>query len=155
VSEGVPGKEWSTAEHAGRYLARADAFPHRSEGEAVLLDHVPRGARRILDLGTGDGRLLALLRGDRPDFLGVGVDVSEPMLAAAASRFAGARGIAHTAPAPGVPGGDRRDPRGGGPVRRLLDVETQLVWLREHGFEDVDCHWKWLEMALLVGVKPG
>ena len=32
-----------------------------------VLDHVPRDARRILDLGTGDGRLLALLRMDRPD----------------------------------------------------------------------------------------
>ena len=38
---------------------------------------------------------------------------------------------------------------------RLLDVETQLRWLRELGFEDVDCSWKWLEMALLIGVKPG
>lgn len=40
------------------------------------------------------------------------------------------------------------------PSDRLLDVETQLGWLREHGFEDVDCYWKWLEMALLVGVEP-
>ena len=32
-----------------------------------VLDPVPRDARRILDLGTGDGRLLALLRMDRPD----------------------------------------------------------------------------------------
>jgi hypothetical protein len=61
----MAGEEWTTAERALRYLARADAYPHRAEGEGVLLEQVPGNARRILDLRTGDGRLLALLRIDR------------------------------------------------------------------------------------------
>lgn len=42
-----------------------------NEGERVLLDQHPAGARRILDLGTGDGRLLGLVRADQPESLGV------------------------------------------------------------------------------------
>ena len=207
-----PG-EWSSTEHVDRYLGRADEYPRRAEGESVLLEHVPRDARRILDLGTGDGRLLALLQIDRREMLGVGLDFSALMLEAARERFAGderielvAHDLAQPLPARGrfdavvssmaihhleherkrslyaevlellEPGGvfanfehvaspTRRlhlaffaavgEPlEDEDPSDRLLDVESQLAWLRELGFDDVDCHWKWLEMALIGGVKP-
>jgi tRNA (cmo5U34)-methyltransferase len=213
-NESVPRNEWTTAEHVHRYLDRADEFPRRAEGESVLLDQVSRHARRILDLGTGDGRLLGLLRIDRPEMHGVGIDFSALMLEAARNRFADDDSIelvAHDLAEPLPPLGrfdaivssmaihhleherkrslyrevfDLLEPGGtfanfehvASPTHRLhvaffaaiaeplenedpsdrtIDVETQLAWLRELGFEDVDCYWKWLEMALLVGVKPG
>jgi SAM-dependent methyltransferase len=33
-------------------------------------------------------------------------------------------------------------------------VEAQLGWLREAGFENVDCYWKWLATAMMVGERP-
>jgi tRNA (cmo5U34)-methyltransferase len=213
-SRPVHGEEWTDDEaRVSRYLGRADEFPHRAEGEGVLLQYVPRDALRVLDLGTGDGRLLARLQADRPQMLGTGLDFSRLMLAQARQRFI-ADGrielIAHDLTEP-LPTQERFDaivssfaihyleherkrslygemfellePGGvfanfehvaspsdrlhraffaaiGEPIEnedpsdRLLDVETQLGWLRELGFEDVDCYWKWLEMALLIGVKP-
>jgi SAM-dependent methyltransferase len=205
--------DWVSAERVSGYLARADHIPHRKEGEAVLLDLVPRTAKRILDIGTGNGYLLALLKGDRPTAHGVGLDFSPPMLQAARQRFKEDSSIdivehnlEFPLPALGCfdatvssfaihhlidarkralyaevfaalePGGifcnlehvssptaalhdqflqainytpDMEDP-----ANKLLDVETQLRWLREIGFTDVDCLWKWREFALLVGVKP-
>lgn len=206
--------EWTDREHVDRYLARADEFPRRLEGESVLREHMPRDVGRVLDLGTGDGRLLAMLQADRPDMRGVGVDCSEVMLTAARERFAGDGRIELVEhdlvdPLPAALGrfdavvssmaihhleDDRKrslyaeifevlEPGGvfanfehvASPTRRLhaaffeaigesvededpsdrlLDVETQLRWLREIGFDDVDCYWKWLEMALLIGVRP-
>jgi len=208
----MPANEWTTSERVHSYLERADGFPHRAEGEAVLLEHIPANARRVLDVGTGDGRLLALIQRERPEIVGVGIDFSEVMLDAAGKRFAGdtrvelvQHDLAESLPDLGVfdavvssfaihhlehdrkralygeifkllaPGGvfanfehvasatDRLhlaffeaigEPiESADPSDRLLDVHTQLQWLRAIGFDDVDCYWKWLEMALLIGVK--
>jgi tRNA (cmo5U34)-methyltransferase len=84
----VTANEWKTSERVDHYLELVDTVPHLAEGESVLLEQLPSGACRILDLGTGDGRLLARVRADRPASAAVAVDVSEPMLERAHERFA-------------------------------------------------------------------
>ena len=41
------------------------------------------------------------------------------------------------------------------PSNKLVAVDTQLDWLRDIGFADVDCFWKWRELALLSARRPG
>ena len=84
----TPTNEWQTIKHALSYLARADKLPHRTEGEKILLEQIPIDIKRVLDLGTGDGRLLALVKLSNPSAEGVALDFSDPMIEQAKKRFA-------------------------------------------------------------------
>lgn len=207
-----PPNEWLSAQHALEYLTRADSIPHRTEAEAALLEEIDANAGRVLDLGTGDGRLMALVLLKCPNATGLAVDSSPTMLTRARERFGSeprVEVVDHDFSEPLADWGqfdsvvssfaihhvshprkralygevfERLRPGGvfcnlehvsspterlhyqflraldinpveEDPSNQLLDVETQLGWLREIGFEDVDCLWKWREMALLRGTK--
>jgi trans-aconitate methyltransferase len=55
----------------------------------MLLEALPERIDRFLDLDTGDGWLLALIRSRHPDAQAIGVDISKPMLVPAEDRFNG------------------------------------------------------------------
>jgi tRNA (cmo5U34)-methyltransferase len=80
--------EYAAASRVMASFARGGKFPHRAEGEAVFLELLPEHVERVLVLGTGDGRLLAILRAARPYARVVTVDSSPVMLARARERFA-------------------------------------------------------------------
>ncbi len=200
--------EWSEAERVSEYLARE--IPHRATAEQLLLEALPDQVERFLDLGTGDGRMLALVRGRHPQATAIGLDSSTPMLERAASRFEAdplielrfallEHPLVETEPFDVVVSGlaihhleDERKrslfdeiyallgPDGvfvnldlvssasvrlherfrrdigrteDDPTDRLADLSEQLSWLREAGFAEADCHFKWLELALMVAVK--
>lgn len=81
-------KEWSDIQHALAYLDVADTLPHRKEGETVLLEHISTDGKRILDLGTGNGRLVKLLKVSRPNIKEVvALDASPTMLSSLREHF--------------------------------------------------------------------
>lgn len=85
----IKPNEYQTAAYAEAYLEKADGIPHRSEGERVVLELLPYRLDRVLDLGAGDGRLLALIKNHKTVCESVAVDFSPPMLERARTRFAG------------------------------------------------------------------
>jgi tRNA (cmo5U34)-methyltransferase len=205
-------KEWSSIQQVSFYLKKAANLPQRTEGEAILFDLIPKDVKRVIDLGTGDGHLLKLLKRQIPHIKAIAVDVSSIMLDAARKNFANdpdVEVIEHNLSNPlpdmgqfdavissfvihhlaherkrslyeeiydilnsggifcnlehvasvsqkqhihffnaighSIESEDKSD--------KLLSMEEQLKWLKEIGFVDVDCYWKWLEMTLLVGYK--
>ena len=212
MTAGAAVNRWPDAQHALAYLESREQIPHRTEGCAVLLEVIGQ-PRRVLDLGTGDGVLLALVRSAWPEVEAVGIDFSPTMLGAARARFAGDDAVTVVehdldVPVPElgsfdavvssfaihhlvdarkralygevldrlVPGGTfanlehvssptealhhafmlamGKDPADEDPSNKLASADAQLEWLRELGFVDVDCMWKWRELALLVGTNP-
>ena len=95
ITTNTPVNLWSSAGHVRDYLERADS-PHRTEGESILLEFIPKTARRVLDLGTGNGRLLALVKSAlaADGVESTAVDFSPAMLEAVTERFAGDPSVA-------------------------------------------------------------
>ena len=200
--------EWSEPDRVAEYLARE--IPHRPIAEEMLMEALPEQVERFLDLGAGDGRLMAAIRERHPGATAVGLDASEPMLSRAIERFDGDPlvdlrkcdlglpladpgsadavvsalsihhlvderkqelfGEIHSLLSPGgvfanldlVSAASRRlherfrreiGRTEDDPSDRLADLSEQMGWLREIGFAEVDCHFKWLELALVVAVK--
>jgi tRNA (cmo5U34)-methyltransferase len=89
----MDGREWHEEARAARYLSQTPGIPWWDESERAVREHLPARVDRFLDVGTGDGRLIALVRGARPGAAAVGLDFSPPMLAAARTRFSGEDGV--------------------------------------------------------------
>jgi tRNA (cmo5U34)-methyltransferase len=199
----VETNEWANAEHARAFLDRRAGLPRIDVGYAELLEILPATPRRVLDLGCGDGKVMAMIGGP-----GVALDFSPHMLELARALFHAddVEVVEHNlnAPLPELgtfdvvvsafaihhcPHERKRelygevfeilDPAGvfanlehvssptenlhteflelidapEDPSNQLLDVETQLSWLSEIGFVEVECFWKWRELALMAGRK--
>ena len=205
---------WTDADHARRYLDTRKLIPRRAEGYAALVELVPEGAIRVLDLGCGDGEVVGHVLESRPGAEAIAADFSAEMLGRVRERFAGSTQVAVVehdldTPLPADWGTfdvvvsafaihhvvddrkralyaeiyDRTRPGGAflnlehvssptrelheaflatfgmapehdDPSNQLAPVEDQLRWLRDIGFVQVDCHWKWRELALLAGIRP-
>jgi cyclopropane fatty-acyl-phospholipid synthase-like methyltransferase len=80
---------WSDRTKVDEYLGRVGRLEARQAGERELVEVIPQSVDRVLDLGCGDGRLISLVLGARPELReATGLDNSRPMIEAARDRFA-------------------------------------------------------------------
>jgi tRNA (cmo5U34)-methyltransferase len=239
----MPADIWKRPDVVSAFLdERSLLIPDRPRQLDVilrLLRFAPRQPARVLDLGCGDGVLLATVLDAFPQASGVALDFSPPMLEQARRRLAAFGSRASTVEAdlgtpdwlktvqgpfdavvsgfpihhlPDerkqalyreifdllAPGGNfvncehvasatpriekmfddamsehlwrRRQERGENVSREqvhreflerpdraaniLALVEDQCRWLRDIGFRDVDCFWRFFELAIFGGIKP-
>jgi tRNA (cmo5U34)-methyltransferase len=225
------GHDWTSPDLVRDYVERTDReSDQRAEGFTIMAGMIPfeRDASfRILDIGSGQGAVAAVLLDAYPNAKAIGLDVSEEMMKVAGDRMArygdrfryhlgdfvdgtlpsdlagpfdvavSARAIHHlpteqkralyravfAAMAPGggffnldmtppreeylrgryrdagsFMRGEQSDParanRAPTPGHYWETVEDQLAYLREAGFNPVDCFWKRLTNALVGGYKP-
>jgi tRNA (cmo5U34)-methyltransferase len=211
----MSGSEWRQRQWAEDWPSFREGLPHASDGERLLVESLlPGEAERILDLGCGDGRMIAVLRDRWPATSAIGLDLSPGLVRAARERFASAAEVRielHDLMQPlpddmgrfdvvisalaihHLPDERKRelfaevfdllqpsgvfydfdvvasptaelhavsqaafgfDAREQDPSDQPARLEDQLSWLREAGFDHVDCFWKWLELTLVGGAKP-
>lgn len=210
----MTGSEWKALQRAEDWPSFRVGLPHAADAETMLMEHLIHGqVNRILDLGSGDGHMIAVLREYWPDAAAIGLDLSPALVDAAQQRFVDAEEVrveSHDLmrPLPStlgqfdvvisalaihhLPDERKRDlfsevfellqPNGvfydldvvAAPTAELhtlsqaafgfdgrqqdpsdqpARLEDQLDWLREAGFDNVDCFWKWLELSLVGGTK--
>lgn len=212
----MSGREWKKPQWAEDWPAFREELPHVTDAERMLVDYLIRESpARVLDLGCGDGRMIAVLRERWPNVEAIGLDFSPGLVGAAKQRFDNTESVhieehdlMHPLPASlgqfdlvvsalaihHLPDERKRalfaeafkllrpsgsfydldvvaaptaalhtlsqsafgfDIRQQDPSDQPARLEDQLGWLQEAGFADVDCFWKWLELALVGGAKHG
>lgn len=86
----MSGAEWKTLRRAEDWTSCREGLPHAADAEAMLVEHLIRGeVGRVLDLGSGDGHMIGVLRERWPDAAAIGLDLSPALVEAARQRFAG------------------------------------------------------------------
>lgn len=84
----MSGGEWRKPQWAEDWPAFREELPHVTDAERMLVDHLVRESpTRVLDLGCGDGRVIAVLRERWPKIEAIGLDFSPGLVEAAKQRF--------------------------------------------------------------------
>ena len=92
MSQTAPGAAWQREELVADFIERrrilVPLLDIQEEMIALALERHGHAIERFLDLGCGAGAISELLLNAAPGSSGLGIDFSEPMLAAAAQRLA-------------------------------------------------------------------